>query len=329
MSAAPHVPATDEPEGPSTSARGVPEGGRGAEGSTRYPSAPASLVPVDPSDLDAMADPGAFMEQACARAKDWLVQAIDHGEIDQICEMKAQADAIRVYQAAKGNALDAGLSAAEIVRRCERGIGLAIRKGQEAGQIAKKGEHVFQGNQHGPVVVDPQETNSSPSDYFTNASERASAYAMADGVTDDQFEEAVAEAKAEKNLSRNNITRKVKSQANGGEERWAKVRRLASEGYSSRQIAESIGITFDALRAGCRRQDIDVPADKVVGKTRRLDHERIVSETCTSLDGLVMGLGLVDIDALDVGQCADWATSLSSSITALTRFKNQLKEMTQ
>jgi hypothetical protein len=325
MSAAPHVPATDEPEGPSTSARGVPEGGRGAEGSTRYPSAPASLVPAD---LDAMADPGAFMEQACARAKDWLVQAIDHGEIDQICEMKAQADAIRVYQAAKGNALDAGLSAAEIVRRCERGIGLAIRKGQEAGEIAARGD-IGAPPPPGSNGLRPDGVRGThlhrPSDFVSENDLRNGVYPMAD-PTDDQFEEAMDTAKAEKNLSRANLKRKLKPPP---EERWDKVRRLATEGYSSRQIAEAVGLSFDGLRAGCRRQDIDVPADKVVGKTRRLDHERIVSETCTSLDGLVMGLGLVDIDALDVGQCADWATSLSSSITALTRFKNQLKEMTQ
>ena len=45
--------ATDEPEGPSTSARGVPEGGRGAEGSTRYPSAPASQNTSDPAQWPA------------------------------------------------------------------------------------------------------------------------------------------------------------------------------------------------------------------------------------------------------------------------------------
>ncbi|WP_055751031.1 hypothetical protein [Frankia sp. AvcI1] len=51
-----------------------------------------------------------------------------------------QAEAIRIYTTSKQLGKDAELSAAEIVRRAERGIGIAIRRGQEAGAIAKRGD---------------------------------------------------------------------------------------------------------------------------------------------------------------------------------------------
>lgn len=47
---------------------------------------------------------------------------------------------IRVYTQQKDMGHEAGLSAAEIVRRAERRIGQLIREGQAAGEIAKRGD---------------------------------------------------------------------------------------------------------------------------------------------------------------------------------------------
>ena len=63
-----------------------------------------------------------------------------HGDIDQIAELKSQAEAIRVYTMSKQLGKDAELSATEIVRRAERGIGLAIRRGQEDGLIQTRAD---------------------------------------------------------------------------------------------------------------------------------------------------------------------------------------------
>jgi hypothetical protein len=95
---------------------------------------------TDPDVIDRAADPGRFVVQACERAKAWLREALEHGEIDQIAEVKSQAEAVRVYTTQKQLGQDAQLAAAEIVRRAERGIGVAIRRGQQDGQIAKRGD---------------------------------------------------------------------------------------------------------------------------------------------------------------------------------------------
>src|SRR5438034_11436123 len=91
-------------------------------------------------------DPETFVVAACERAKAWLREALEQGEIEQIAEIKSQAEAVRVYTMQKQLGMDAQLAAAEIVRRAERGIGLAIRRGQECGEITRRAGHG--GNQH-------------------------------------------------------------------------------------------------------------------------------------------------------------------------------------
>src|SRR5215470_13528498 len=90
--------------------------------------------------IDRCADPAEFVVQACQRAKAWLTEALERGEIEQIAEIKSQAEAVRVYTTQKQLGRDAQLAAAEIVRRAERGIGLAIRRGQANGEIARRGD---------------------------------------------------------------------------------------------------------------------------------------------------------------------------------------------
>ena len=52
----------------------------------------------------------------------------------------------------------------------------------------------------------------SSSSFFSHGRERMDTYAVTDNVTDEHFETALAEAKAEKNLSRANILRKIKGE---------------------------------------------------------------------------------------------------------------------
>jgi len=113
--------------------------------------------------------------------------------------------------------------------------------------------------------------------------------------------------------------------------RWAKVAELASTAHTSRQTAKKLGLTLESLRAGAKKRGIEFPADAVVGVTRRIDPTRVVDETVIALDHSAASLSAFDIDftALDPTRCAHWVTSLEQSLKALTRFKNQLKEMTQ
>lgn len=167
----------------------------------------ADLVPfpADPSELDAYADPGEFVVLACERAKSWLAQALECGDIEAIVETKSQAEAIRVYTAQKQMGHDAELSAAEVVRRAEHCISLAIRRGQESGEIRRRGQSRV------PNLKSPTDF-ASHGELNGDGDRNPGIYALVDGVTEEQFDAAIEEAKAEGNLSRANVVRKVKGE---------------------------------------------------------------------------------------------------------------------
>lgn len=169
------------------------------------------------------ADPGGFIIQACERAKAWLREALDNGEIDQIVEARSLAEVIRVYTMQKQLGKDAQLSATEVVRRAERGIGVAIRRGQESGEI--------RGPRTGALKIGSDDIRSNPrpvTDFVKNhelsgGGNQPGIYDLTDDVSDEDFEQALAQAKAEQNLTRANVARKVKAQnqkATGAGEDW-------------------------------------------------------------------------------------------------------------
>lgn len=302
---------------------------------------------ADPDVIERSADPAEFVVQACQRAKAWLRQALEHGEIEQIAEIKSQAEAIRVYTTQKQLGTDAQLAAAEIVRRAERGIGVAIRRGQQDGEIAKRGDRRSHGapGVHGGSLNDRHDDHlGSPGSFFRHGDERADTYAMTDGVSDADFEDAIGEAKAEGNLSRANLVRKIRQQRRtppapdvhvpvpadrspeAAAARIKLIAEFAARGMSSGQIGERLGIGDDQVRQVARQYDIDIRADAVLGRARRPDSNRIVRETVHALEGLAMGVELADPAGLDPAEAAEWVASMTRSIRLLSKFVRQMKE---
>lgn len=298
----------------------------------------SDLLPIaaDPSIIDIAADPGQFVVLACERAKQWLAQAIEHGEIDQIIELKSQAEAIRVYTIQKQIGHDAELSAAEIVRRAERGIGLAIRRGQEAGELKKNGEHPYKGNQHeGPGRGSLLDEKRSTSEFFSGGQEQSDTYAVTDGVSDEEFDEAIDTAKAEDNLSRANVVRKVTGRPSpmksreGVQARRRELEELAAAGHNTAQIADQLGITEKSVRKIARKNGIDVPADKSMAGSRRIDSMRVMEATALSAENVTAGVDLINYEDLDPTRLDEWVSSLDRAIKSLTTLKRRLmKELT-
>jgi hypothetical protein len=305
---------------------------------------------ADPHAVERSADPAGFVVQACQRAKAWLREALEHGEIEQIAEIKSQAEAVRVYTTQRQLGKDAQLAAAEIVRRAERGIGVAIRRGQETGEIAKRGDRGSRGapGVHGGNPGDRRGDHlDSPTSFFQHGRERADAYAMTDGVSDTDFEDALGEARAEGELSRANVVRKIRQRrgepptaggqvpdpAGGSAEAvargWELIGERADSGMSSVQIGERLGIGDDRVRRIAREHGIDIRADTVLGRTRRPDSKRIVRETAHALEGLAMGVELADPAGLDPADASEWVTSMTRSIRQLSKFVRRIKDTVQ
>jgi hypothetical protein len=300
-----------------------------------------------PGTVERPGDPAAFVVAACERARALLRQALEAGEIGQIAEVKSQAEAVRVYTRQRQLGRDAELAAAEIVRRAERGIGLAIRRAQQQGKIARRGDR---GGRGAPGVYggNPGDTRGdhlgSAAAFFKHPSERAGAYAMADGATDGEFEEALAAARAEGNLSRANVVRKIRQpghrppgpcspvpgsagepEASEGDRREL-ITVHAARGMSSHQIAARLGIADARVREIAREHCIEIPADVVTGRARRHDSNRIVRQTIHALEGLALAVELADPAALDPAEAAEWAASMTRSIRILSKFARQMKE---
>lgn len=81
--------------------------------------------------------------------------------------------------------------------------------------------------------------------------EQVQTYAMTDGVTDEQFDLAVAVAKDEGNLSRANMVRKVTRAPRSRRSRparWEQIAEFAERGFTSPQIAKTIGLSETHVR---------------------------------------------------------------------------------
>lgn len=332
----------------------------------------ADLVPVvEASDIERAADPAEFVVQTLERAKTWLSTALEHGELERIAELRSQAEAMRIYVMSKQLGKDAELSAAEIVRRAERGIGVCIRRGQREGTVRVP-------SQHGAVLAENRLV--SPKDYIgTGGQTMSDTYAMTDNVDDELFEAAVTSARATGSMSRRGLIRRIHAEriartehtelarktwddawhgdepepvatsptADTDDELWVPLRNANNQaatdqrrklithyaglGYTSPQIADVTGLIPETVRRIARETAVSIVADVAMGRGTRkgIDSNRIVRETASTLDGLVTGVGLVDVEALDPAEIDDWVRSLSTSIRALNRLIKQMKEKTQ
>lgn len=161
----------------------------------------AELATLASTDLAALADPSQAIERACQRACEWLRSAVDL-PIDVIIETKAQAAAVATFATQKQLGKDAEMAALEVQRRAERGVGLALRREQAAGNVAGQGRRTDRLEDRKPTLPELAQVKHRES--------LKPMFALADDVTDERFEEVVAEARAEGNLSRDHLVRKVK-----------------------------------------------------------------------------------------------------------------------
>lgn len=109
------------------------------------------------------------------------------------------------------------------------------------------------------------------------------------------------------------------------EQRESILADLAAKGNTSAQIAKQLGISAQHVRSEARRLGIAIAADRIVGKQHHINAERVIEQTIAALDGLVMGLSVIeDITSLDAEKRRDWSEAITPSLAALNRFKKEL-----
>lgn len=97
-------------------------------------------------------------------------------------------------------------------RRWERCEGLALREGQAVGEIATQADGPR--NRVTPSASLPKATDFATHQELYGRDGKSGIYALADNATDAEFDDALNTARAEGNVSRANVVRKLK-EANG------------------------------------------------------------------------------------------------------------------
>lgn len=109
-------------------------------------------------------------------------------------------------------------------------------------------------------------------------------------------------------------------------ERLAQIRELAPTGRTSLQIGAEIGIRETHVRRIAARHGVEIPADKVMDGTRRVDHTRFVSKTVEQIEAISTGLDAFNPGQVDWSNHEDWVASLTASMRALNRFVNTIRK---
>lgn len=263
---------------------------------------------------------------------DWLSTAVERNDVTEIANVKAQM--ATVVEATKQLDLskEIQLDSQEMLRQSEYKLAKAIRKAQAEGTVAQQGQsRNFRSDLHpgGNEVMRKIDDIVSYSEWQSGGANPGIA-ALAD-VDAAVFDAAVETAKDEGNLSRANVVRKIKNQQGpvSREDRALLIEELALQGYTSRQMPSRVGVTEETVRDIARAFDVDIPADRTSLKTKRINPAHVVENTATALEGLAMGIGLIDLKDVDPTVASQWVDSLTESMRALNRFVRQLKEQTQ
>lgn len=287
-----------------------------------------SLVPVDTSNALAVSD-------YLTKARDWLATAVEKTGPEQIATAKAEIATAAEATKQLGLSKEIQLDAQEMVRRAEYALGKAIRKGQEEGTVARIGDGRGERSVLGTDLSSPTDFAADVELYDRPSQGKAGILSIADSATPEEFDAALEEAKAEGNLSRANVARKVKGDVASpfearklsAERRAEQIAELAEHGYTSHQISSEIGLSAVRVRAIARDHDITIRADEVRGpRARRIDYDRVLDNVTESLEVAAIALRDIDPDQLDEEEAAERLDSLTTSIKALSKAVQKIKE---
>jgi hypothetical protein len=103
------------------------------------------------------------------------------------------------------------------------------------------------------------------------------------------------------------------------------IRELAEMGASIPQIAQQLGITESGCRRITAKRAISVPAERIVGNTRRLSADRILEQTVIDAEGLTLDTHLIDFALLDRNRLRDWIRRLLAAREQFAQFVLRLQ----
>jgi len=125
-----------------------------------------------------------------------------------------------------------------------------------------------------------------------------------------------------------NVVRKVAEISTFREkqsDKWGTVTELAAQGFTSPQIAKTVGMTEEGLRAAARKKGITFPADKLT--TGRIDPLYVIEQIVLGLEVTQSSLDLVSFEDVTPQQASEWLERLTDPMRAIKRMQTALKEI--
>lgn len=242
-------------------------------------------------------------------AKEWLEVAVK-GDPELLTDFRIWAGQLVAVVDHSDAPTVVALDAREIMRRAERALGLAIRRGQAEGTIRRAGRR-----RHGSAP--------GPGDIVKviQSSQLTHLYRLSD-ISRERFEEALAEARRTGYMSQEGL-RKILDGGSTAEERGRRIAELAAQRCTSRQIAAELGVRVSTV--------IEIASElgiTISGRPRRVDPEPIVRETVTALEGLAIGLRLLerqDYESLNPSFVESWLQSLTVCLPEISTLQKELR----
>lgn len=109
--------------------------------------------------------------------------------------------------------------------------------------------------------------------------------------------------------------------------KWDNLDELAKGGHSSHQVARQFGVGRAQVMRKAAELGVTFRADQILGRTRHLDHNRILRDVAGTLESLVpSGCGLVNLAKVDRDVLAECIDVIDAAMRQLNRFRKRLKE---
>lgn len=251
-----------------------------------------------------------------------LATLLDCGDLDTVHGFKLWAVQLATQAYSRGLNKAVVVEAQEIARRSERALAMAVFAAQKSGLVMS-----VRGS-----------AGRSPRDFFASVRENIDAYEMA-GVDDELFEEIIKLHRIDGKITRGGVAsdckersgRKVTSLTPRVEiptDPDDLIRELAAEGATSAQISDRLNVPTAMVRKRAKAAGIDMPADRLMANTHKINPERIVRETVNMLSGIEYGLNvltLADYGAMSPELSEEWVHALEGPMRAMRKLVKELK----
>lgn len=264
-------------------------------------------------DID---DTEIIASKALAAVQAWSPAAIAAADFHGAADVRRRMGPITSLIYRRSLSPAAVLDAQEALRWTERTLGLCILAGQELGLVRQQRK--------------PGHSGMTPVKELVSGGDVDRCYRMA-APTDDAFRAGIIKARENGSVSYENLLGAL-----GGDELTDRQRQqrdtiaaMAAEGHTTRQIAATLSIGVDRTGDLARKWAIEIPADAQVGKTRKIDPLRAVTEIVPTLEGIGSVTRLVDRDDVALmgrDQAKALSTAMWDALTPIFALQRQLRD---